>query len=66
MSDLVVERMVHSGQPVPEQIRFRAAIAHAACPELPIDTDDWPAPDLATWRENLALKPGHSRFEVVA
>jgi hypothetical protein len=48
--------MVQSGQPVPEQMRYRAAVVRAACPELPIDTDDWPVPNLETWRAYLALK----------
>jgi hypothetical protein len=28
----------------------------AACPEVPIDTDDWSVPDLATWRDYLGVK----------
>jgi hypothetical protein len=28
----------------------------AVCPGLPIDTDDWSVPDLATWRDYLAAK----------
>ena len=43
--------------PIVEQMRFRAEVSRAACPELPIDTDDWPVPDLATWRAYLAAKP---------
>ena len=38
------------------QMRYRAAVAHAACPELLVDTDDWCITDLATWREYLAVK----------
>jgi hypothetical protein len=44
--------------PVTGQMLQRAAVAAAACPELLIDTDDWCAPDLETWREYAALKPG--------
>ncbi len=46
--------------PVPAvlpQMRYRAEVTRAACPELPIDTDDWCVPDLATWRSYLELKP---------
>jgi len=43
--------------PVVPQMRYRAAIVRAACPELLIDTDDWTVPDKATWREYLELKP---------
>jgi hypothetical protein len=38
------------------QMRYRAAVARAACPELLIDTDDWCITDLATWREYLDAK----------
>jgi hypothetical protein len=38
------------------QMRHRAAIASAACPDHLIDTDDWCAPDLATWRAYAAIK----------
>jgi hypothetical protein len=39
------------------QMRYRAAIAAAACPDHLIDTDDWAVPDLATWRAYTAIKP---------
>lgn len=42
--------------PVVAQMRYRAAVVRAACPELLIDTDDWCAPDLTQWREYLAVK----------
>jgi hypothetical protein len=48
------EQNPHS--PVVAQMRYRAAVVRAACPELLIDTDDWCAPDLAQWREYLAVK----------
>ncbi len=38
------------------QMRYRAAIAKAACPEHLIDTDDWCVPDLASWRAYAAVK----------
>ncbi len=38
------------------QMRHRALVARAACPELPIDTDDWRIPSKAAWREYLAMK----------
>lgn len=41
---------------VVEQMRYRAEVARAAVPELLIDTDDWPIPSLAEWREYLAAK----------
>jgi hypothetical protein len=39
------------------QMRHRAAVAHAAVPELLVDTDDWCVPSLAAWREYLSEKP---------
>jgi hypothetical protein len=42
--------------PVVPQMRLRAAVAAAACPGLPVDTDDWCAPDLAQWRAYTAMK----------
>jgi hypothetical protein len=38
------------------QMRYRAKVVRAACPELLVDTDDWCAPDLDTWRAYLAVK----------
>jgi hypothetical protein len=43
--------------PVVPQMRYRAEVARAACPELLVDTDDWCVPSLAEWREYLAEKP---------
>jgi hypothetical protein len=39
------------------QMRYRAGVVAAACPGHLIDTDDWCAPDLATWRAYTAIKP---------
>jgi hypothetical protein len=51
--------LVEANAPVPPvvpQMRYRADVVRAACPELPIDTDDWCVPDLATWRDYLDAK----------
>ncbi|MEV6793311.1 hypothetical protein AB0M87_15210 [Streptomyces sp. NPDC051320] len=42
--------------PVVPQMRLRAAVAAAACPGLPVDTDDWCAPDREQWRAYTAMK----------
>jgi hypothetical protein len=42
--------------PVVPQMRYRADVVRAACPEVPIDTDDWCVPDLETWRDYLDAK----------
>ncbi len=39
------------------QMRYRTAVARAALPDHLVDTDDWCAPDLATWRRFLEIKP---------
>jgi hypothetical protein len=49
--------MIGGHDSVVPQMRFRAEVARAACPELAIDTDDWRVPSLAAWREYLAVKP---------
>jgi hypothetical protein len=38
------------------QYRHRAAIVRTACPGIPIDTDDWCAPDRAGWRAYARAK----------
>ncbi|MFN2520776.1 MAG: hypothetical protein ABR525_07010 [Candidatus Limnocylindria bacterium] len=45
------------GAPVVEHMRHRAATARAACPELLVDTDNWAAPDRATWRAYVLAQP---------
>jgi len=42
--------------PIVPQMRYRAEVVRAACPELLIDTDDWCAPSLAEWRAYLSEK----------
>lgn len=44
--------------PIIPQMRYRAAVVRAACPAHLVDTDDWCARDLASWREYTELKPG--------
>jgi hypothetical protein len=38
------------------QMRYRALVAQASLPDVPVDTDDWCVPDKATWREYLDVK----------
>ena len=49
--------MVAGAPSVVPQMRHRAEVARAACPELLIDTDDWPMPDKRSWRAFLDVKP---------
>jgi hypothetical protein len=43
--------------PIVPQMRYRADVVRATCPELLVDTDDWCVPDRASWREYLEVKP---------
>lgn len=49
--------MIGGHESVVPQMRFRAGVVRAACPELLVDTDDWRVPSLAAWREYLEVKP---------
>lgn len=42
--------------PIVPQMRLRAEVAAAACPNVLIDTDDWCAPDRAQWRAYARVK----------
>ena len=39
------------------QMRHRAAVVRAGCPDHLIDTDDWCVPDRGGWRAYAAIKP---------
>ncbi|SDS93362.1 alpha-amylase family protein [Microlunatus soli] len=43
--------------PVPQQMRMRQLIARSVLPDLPIDTDQWPMPNLEQWLDYTALQP---------
>jgi hypothetical protein len=45
------------GVDIVPQMRHRAAVVRAACPDHLIDTDDWCVPDLAGWRAYASVKP---------
>jgi hypothetical protein len=45
------------GSELTAQMRHRAEVVRAACPELLVDTDDWRVPDLESWRHYLQVKP---------
>ena len=49
--------MVAGAPSVVPQMRHRARVAHATCPELLVDTDDWRIPTLREWREYVEEKP---------
>ena len=55
VTDMIRLNDMTSGEVVP-QMTFRADVVRAACPELPIDTDDWRVPDKRAWRAFLDVK----------
>jgi hypothetical protein len=49
--------MIGGHDSVVPQMRFRAHVSRAACPELLVETDDWRIPSRQAWREYLEAKP---------
>ncbi len=47
---------IDPGPPIVPQMAHRSAVWSAACPGIPLDTDDWPVVDRAAWREYRAAK----------
>ncbi len=57
LNDMLRLERIQPGTDVVRQMRHRAQVAAAACPELLIDTDDWQVPDRAAWRAYAELQP---------
>jgi hypothetical protein len=56
VTDMIRLNDVFGGQPLVAQMQFRADVVRASCPELPIEADDWRAPDKESWRAFLEVK----------
>jgi hypothetical protein len=56
VTDMIRLNDIVMGEGVVDQMRHRADVVRAACPELLIETDDWRILSLAEWREYLAAK----------
>jgi hypothetical protein len=56
VTDMIRLNDVIGGVDLVEQMEFRADVVRAACPELPIDTDDWRVPNKREWRQYLDVK----------
>lgn len=54
LSPLTGAAMIDSIEPV---LAHRALVASIACPEAPIDTDNWPVRGREFWREYIRLQP---------
>ncbi|THF85470.1 hypothetical protein E7T09_16030 [Deinococcus sp. KSM4-11] len=57
VSDMIRLNDVNTGADVRAQMLHRARVARAALPTHLIDTDNWPMPNIAAWREYVALQP---------
>ena len=57
LNDMVRVDDGHPRGRVLAQMRHRALVAAAACPDLLVDTDDWSVPNLEEWREYAEAKP---------
>lgn len=56
VTDMIRLNDVNTGSPVVPQMIHRARVAKAACPNRLIDTDNWPMPSRAAWREYLKVQ----------
>jgi hypothetical protein len=56
VTDMLRLNDVNMERPVVDQMRHRARIATLACPDALIDTDNWPMPDRASWRDYVAVQ----------
>ncbi|WP_189010546.1 hypothetical protein [Deinococcus malanensis] len=57
VTDMIRLNDVNTGQDVPEQMIHRARVTRAALPHHAVDTDNWPMPSRAAWREYTRLQP---------
>ena len=57
VSDMIRLNDVNAGADVNAQMLHRARVARAALPQHLIDTDNWPMPSRAAWRDYLRLQP---------
>jgi hypothetical protein len=55
--DMIRLNDINTGQDVNTSMTHRARVATIACPNLIIDTDDWPMPNKPAWRAYTRLQP---------
>ncbi len=55
--DIIRLNDVNIGADICKAMTMRARVASIACPDAIIDTDNWPMPDKAAWREYVSLQP---------
>lgn len=54
--DMIRLNDINTGHPVNPAMQHRAKISAIACPDLIIDTDNWPMKDKATWRDYVNIQ----------
>lgn len=57
VTDMIRLNDVNTRAPVVPQMRHRAAVARAACPDLLIDTDNWPIPNRDEFLDYVRAQP---------
>lgn len=55
--DMIRLNDINGARDVNDSMAHRARVAAIACPQLSIDTDDWPMPDKTAWRAYTRLQP---------
>jgi hypothetical protein len=55
--DMIRLNDINRGRDVNESMIHRDRVAAIACPNVIIDTDNWPMPDKAAWRAYTRLQP---------
>ena len=55
--DMIRLNDINSGRDINQSMTHRARVAAMACPNLIIDTDNWPMPNKAAWRAYTRLQP---------
>ena len=48
---------MNTAHPVVAAMQHRARVARLACPRALIDTDNWPMPNRAAWRDYVQVQP---------
>lgn len=55
--DMIRLNDINCGADINRAMTHRARVATIACPNAPIDTDNWPMPDKESWRKYTRLQP---------
>jgi hypothetical protein len=55
--DMIRLNDINGSRDINKSMTHRARVASIACPNLIIDTDNWPMPNKAAWRAYIRLQP---------